>query len=218
LPYLIILIELLFLNVVLLGQEHTEWKPVKTCDNIKAYVQRVPGSELKRVKVETVFETSLGELVAIIKDAENHKNWVFFNESAEILEETNDCNWIYYGVTDTPWPVTSRDVVTQVSLSQNKIDYSVIITSIAIPNFLPEEEDYVRVEHINAVWYLNPIGNGTVHINFELEIDPGGNIPLWLVNLAVTKGPLKTVEGLIEEINSKKYETIKLDYIEEFVL
>lgn len=215
---MIILFELLFLNVVLQGQELTEWKPVKSCNNIKAYVQKLPDSEIKRVKVETVLEVSLTELVAIIKDAENHNNWVFFSDRAEILEETDDCNWKYYGFTDTPWPVNNRDVITSVSLIQNKVDYSITITSIAIPDFLPKDEDCVRVKHLNAIWKLNPIGNGTVHISFELEIDPGGNIPLWLVNLAVTKGPLKTVEGLIEEINSKKYKNIKLDYVEEFVL
>lgn len=215
-PYIIILIELLFLNILLQGQQTTEWKLVKNCDNIKAYVQKVPESKIKKVKVETLLDVTLTELVALIKDAENHNNWTFLNEMAEIIEESNDCNWKYYGLTNTPWPVTNRDLVTSVSLIQNKIDYSVTITSIAIPDFLPQEEDCIRVKHIKAVWTLNPIGNGLVHIVFELEIDPGGNIPIWLVNLAVTKGPLKTLEGLINEINSNKYKGVKLNYIEEF--
>ncbi len=212
------LIILFSFSLVLQGQNDVEWKLVKNSDNIKAYVQKGHSSQLKKVKVETVLKTSLSELVAAIKDAENHKNWVFLNEKAEVVEEIDEFNWTYYGITCTPWPVWDRDFVTKVHLKQNEIDCSISILSTSIHDSLPENDGIVRVHYIRSVWDFNPIGNGTVHISILLEVDPGGNIPIWLINMAVSKGPYKTVEGLINEIESGKYKDYKLDYIEEFVL
>ena len=192
------------------------WKLSKSSEGIKAYYKKNDSSLLKRVKVETVVKASLKELVAAIKDARNHFKWVFMNCRAEMLEETDNFNWVYFGVTDLPWPAYDRDYITEVSMWQNPVDYSVEITARAIPDFIPEEEGFVRIRLIRSSWLFNPLGNGEVHIVFKMEADPGGNIPIWLVNLAVTKGPYKTVEGLLEQVESGKYSCNNIDYIKEF--
>jgi len=214
--YLFVFTNFLFFNLLLVGQDYGEWKTVRGCDNnIKAYVQKVPYSQIKKVKVETVIETTLSELVALMKDSENHTNWVFLNEEASIIEETDELNWKYYGVTDTPWPVSNRDFITDITLRQDSVDYSVTLTSYALPDFLPEKEDCVRVPYIFSVWTFNPIGNGSVHVVLELEADVGGKIPIWLINLAVTKGPLNTMVGLIDELKTNRYKDVDINYIKE---
>lgn len=213
--YLAVLIEVLFLNLVLLGQEESDWKQVKDYDNIKAYVQKSPASQLKRVKVETILDATLSELVTQIKDAENHYNWVYYIERSEIIEETDDFHWKYYGTTDSPWPLSNRDFITQVTLNQDKLDRSIIITSVAIPDYLPEVEDCVRIPYLSSTWYLVPIGNDSIFISLEIEADFGGMIPLWLVNMAITQGPVSTIKGLIKELKINTHKHAKLDYIDE---
>jgi len=133
-----LLVNLSFLNSLLVAQNNNNsWELVKNCNNIKVYTQDVPNQQIKKVKVETIAKTTLSELITIFKDAENHSNWVFMSESAKIIEVINDNNWKYYSYTDTPWPVSDRDYYTNVVLHQNKIDYSVTITSIAIPDYAP---------------------------------------------------------------------------------
>lgn len=213
--YLAVLIEVLFLNLVLLGQGASNWKQVRNSDNIIVYVKKIPASQLKKVKVETVLKTTLTELVTLIKDAENHNKWVFFNERARIIEETDDFHWKYYGYMDSPWPVFDRDFITDVTLCQDKTDCSITILSVAIPDFLPEDEDCVRIPYLTSLWCLVPMGNDSIHISLELEVDIGGKIPIWLVNMAVTKGPLSTIKGLIKELKIDKHSHAKLDYIYE---
>jgi hypothetical protein len=213
--YLFVVINFLYLNVAVEGQEVGEWKLVKDSDNIKAFVMKSPTSETNKVKVETIIETTLSELVALMKDTENHRNWVFLNEEASLIEETDDFNWKYYGRSDAPWPVTDRDFITDITLQQNPIDYSVIISSFAIPGFLPENEDCIRVPYATSKWTFNPIGNGSIHITLVLEADIGGKIPKWFTNLLVTKGPLTTMNGLVNELKTNKYKDVKLDFIEE---
>ena len=52
----------------------TDWKLVKNNNDIKAYVEEGPLSDIKSVKVETVVIANLSQLVSIIKDAENHSD------------------------------------------------------------------------------------------------------------------------------------------------
>ena len=157
----------------------------------------------------------MSDLVTLVKDSEYHHNWVFLNEKSYTIEETDDFHWKYYGYVGTPWPVSNRDYITDVSMTQNSIDCLVTITSVGIPEFLPEKECCVRVPYILSIWTFNPIGNGSVHALLEIKADIGGNIPLWLVNMAVTRGPLSTMNGLIKELKKIKNNGSKLDYIDE---
>lgn len=213
--YLVVLIEILFLNIVLIGQEKTNRKQVKDSDNIKAYVQKLPSSQLKKVKVETILDATLPELVSIIKDAENHNKWVYYIERAEIIEKTDDFHWKYYGFSNPPWPVSNRDFITEVTLEQNEQDRSIIITSIAIPDYLPTTDDCVRIPYLSSIWYLVPLSNDSIFISLEIVADIGGLIPIWLVNMAITQGPLSTIKGLLKELRTNKYSHAKLDYIDE---
>lgn len=213
--YLVILIEFLFINIVLLGQEKTNWKQVKESDNIKAYVQKLHSSQLKKVKVETILDATLSELVSIIKDVDNHNNWVYYIERSEIIEKTDDFHWKYYGYSNPPWPVSNRDFITEVTLEQNEQDSSIIITSEAIPDYLPTTKGCVRIPYLSSVWYLVPLRNDSIFISLEIVADIGGLIPIWLVNMAITQGPLITIKGMLKELRTKNYSQAKLDYIEE---
>ena len=210
--FLLFILSALFLE----AQDEYAWKLVKTNNDIKAYVKKNPNTKIRTVRVETIAKAGLSEVVSIIKDAGNHKKWVFVNSEACILETFDDYNWIYYGISDLPWPVSDRDIITMVKFHQDTTDYSVYLNSTGVPYYLEEKEDYVRIHDVVSEWRLNPIGNGTMHITFELTLDVGGAIPKWFINLAVTKGPMQTMQGLLDMIESGEYQSCELDYIIDF--
>ncbi len=198
------------------SDKNTDWKLVKNSNDIKAYVEDCPMDAIKKVRVETVVIASLSELVSIIKDAESHNDWVFLNSESKVLDEPDPFHWKYYGRTDAPWPVSDRDCIVETVLTQNPIDYSVRISGFAIPGYKTETDDCVRIRYSNSVWTFNPLGNEMVHVSFELKVDIGGNIPQWLVNMAVSKGPFKTMAGFKKILESGKYQDAKLSFIKEY--
>lgn len=200
------------------SQNNFDWKQVKSNGDIKAYVKKQEGSKIKMVKVETVTEATLSELVCLITDADNHSNWVFMNDHGAVLETMDCSNWVYYGYTDLPWPVSDRDIITISCMTQDSIDYSVKIEARACPNYIPDKNECIRINHVHSLWSLNPLGNGKVHISFELAIDIGGNIPKWLLNLGVTKGPLTTMEGLLDQLAHRNYSDRSRKGIKEYKL
>ncbi len=208
---------LILLNVACSqAQDNNEWKLVKENNGIEAFVKDQKDSKIKIVKVEARVESSLSLLITIIKDADCHNQWVFLNEHAEIVDSVSCSEWKYYGYSELPWPVSDRDFVTNVTMTQDSMDYSVKIVSYSIADYLPEKEGYVRVPVIFSCWTLNPLGNGEVHLTFELSTDIGGKIPAWFVNLAVTKGPISTIEGLMEQVEKRRCYKKPIPGIKEF--
>ncbi len=207
-----LLLNLILTNCLLFGQDSNDWKLVKNPCGINVYVQKQCNIDIKKVKVVAKANANLSEVVSVIKDAENHKNWVFLNKEAFFVEETDDFNWKYYGQIDSPWPVSNRDFITNVKLVQDTSDFTITISSKSAPDFLPEKDGFVRIPYIDSRWTIYPINTDSVEISFELAADIGGKVPAWLVNLAVTKGPLLTMRGLLGELNEDRKNEIP-DYI-----
>ena len=52
-------------------------------------------------------------------------------------------------------------------------------------------------------WKVTIVNDNLLHIDYRAEVNPSGNIPAWLYNLAVTKGPNTTMQSLIERVETK---------------
>ncbi len=202
--------------VILTAQDEYAWKQVKSQDGITAYVKKNPDTKIRSVRVETIAAVGLSEAVSIIRDAENHYKWVYLNSEAKVLDTIDKYTWVYYGKSDLPWPVSDRDFITYANVSQDSLDYSVTLTSISAPEYMEDTDGCVRIEDVLSKWKLNPLGNGTVHITLELTVDLGGTIPLWFINIAVARGPIQTMTGLLEIIDSGVYQDCQLEIIKEF--
>jgi len=48
-----------------------------------------------------------------------------------------------------------------------------------------------------------------------IKTDPGGNIPVFLTNLFIDKGPIQTIEKMREMLQLPEYRDAKVSYIEE---
>jgi hypothetical protein len=57
-----------------------------------------------------------------------------------------------------------------------------------------------------AQWTITPLKDGSLSLEYQLLVDPGGSVPAWLVNLAVVDGPFETMSALREKVKEKKYQ------------
>jgi hypothetical protein len=50
-------------------------------------------------------------------------------------------------------------------------------------------------------------------VEYQLLVNPGGNVPAWIVNMAVIDGPFETGVNMREWIKKEVYQKAKLSYI-----
>jgi hypothetical protein len=74
------------------------------------------------------------------------------------------------------------------------------VVSNGMKNYQPEKDKLVRVPMSKAVWNISTGSDKTMHLQYILQVDPGGSIPAWILNIFATKGPLETFKNLKEKM------------------
>lgn len=197
------------------AQLNNEWKLTRNQDNIKIYVRKHQETALKEVFGIMTVKGSLSSVVSTIKDSQNHHKWLYANKISKILKKNSDFDWILYTESEAPWPVSNRDLISHAKMSQDQQSCTVKIESESIPDYIPSKKNLVRIEKMHSIWNLTPLKNGYVEIKFEIIVDLGGNIPRWMVNLAVDKGPYYTLLNIAAVLKEEKYQSSRLSYIKE---
>lgn len=212
---LIWMLFLLLFPLHILAQQKPEWEFINEEKGIRTFSRILPESGIKEVKVQKLIKARLSSLVALMKDLAHHHDWVYANKSAEILKENGNYSWVFYALSKAPWPIQDRDMLIQASLVQDSASGIIRNAGFCDPDFISEKEGIVRVPDCHSLWTLEPLGNGEVRVSLELYVDLGGNIPKWLLNLVITKGPYRTLRNMEIEVQKPEYKNAQLDFIKE---
>ena len=195
-------------------QQHPpDWELRKNENGIAVYTRYAEGSDLKEVRVVSEVNSTLNGCVALIMDLKNYPNWIYACSEASVLSVVNSQERYQYQVTDVPWPVSDRDVVSYFKIGQDESTKIVTTTNSSDPGRIPEKEGRVRVQYFKTTYKLSPLPNGKVKVEFELYVDPGGNIPAWLINANIVTAPYKTTLAMMKQLTA--YQTASLPFIKE---
>ena len=184
------------------------WELVDQEEDITVYVRKQEGSQIKEVKIEGQIKCELSELVKALEDVEGQTAWVESTIKATILDKQDAAHFIFYQSTDMPYPVKDRDVVLRYSRQQDPNTKTVTIEFRNVEGQKDIHDDYVRIPDIYSGYTLKPDGAGHVSLDYILKIDPGGKMPKWVINMAITKGPIDTIRSLFDRIKSGHYKGV----------
>lgn len=190
------------------------WELQKDQDNIKIYVKKNNNHAVNEVKAVTRFSSSLNGLVAFVKDIAMHEQYIERCKAAFIIKNVNDSELYYYQETEAPWPVSNRYAVIYYKISQ-AANKTVTIQSHNVTGLLPQKANMVEVPALKANWTFTPKGNGVVEGEYYLYVNPGGNIPVWLINLFLVDGPYNTLLKMKKLLAQSKYQGAKSSYIKD---
>lgn len=199
-----------------LSLAQTEWKLKKEVDNLKVYYRESEHSTINEIKVRYIAEASLSNIVAVLKDVPGFTGWIYSCAEARVLEQKSNKETIYYSRLDFPFPMSDRDFIAKSKLWQDATTKEIFIKVIGDTDYLPAKKNIVRLPKLVVNWHIKPLTGKRVQIEYHILSDPGGSIPDWLVNLAIDKGPVNSMQAFKEMLDQAKYRTAQLAYIEEF--
>jgi len=202
-----------FLLVNLSFTSSIDWELKKSSKGIFVYTKQSPNSGIKEVKCVTNFQSSLKNLVCFIKDIKAHPQYIYQCKNSFIIKNVNDSELYYYHETETPWPVANRYGVIYYKITQNNLTKVVNIKSNGVLGMYPNQPDLVEVPALTATWTFTPKSDGTVDGVYYLYLNPGGNVPIWLINMFVVDGPFLTILKMKELLQTEKYNDCKVHFI-----
>jgi hypothetical protein len=180
--------------------DSTDWKLRKDRNGIKVWTRDHKGQGILEYLSTITIETSLEKLVAIIQNVDKYPVWTANCETASIYKVLSDTSRIEYLTTKVPWPLENRDVAMEfVVVKDTETYFQANLTSIA--DAVPLSDDYVRIEISEGSWIFRKIDENRVEVIHQFLSDPGGSIPMFIVNMFIVSGPYKTLENLKELCN-----------------
>lgn len=208
---------LILVFVKSLAQEKTQekWHLKKNEQGISVYTRHIEGSRLKELKSDFQVKSSLSSIVSLLCDFDAYPEWVYRCEKSYAIKKISNFEYVQYQTVKAPWPAEDRDIVMHKKLTQDPVTKVIIQRVNGMPDYIPKDGDHVRVSLFKAVWVITPLKNGMVNLEYQLLVDPGGNIPTWMVNLAVVDGPFDSEVKMKELLMTEKYQKAKLTFIKE---
>lgn len=178
-----------------------QWQLAREEGGVRVYLAEVPGSKYKAYRGVVTIKGSLAAVQAAQEDVPGSCVWIFSCQQQRLLATEGGVSELYTRF-KTPWPVKARDSVIQVT-TRTDADGGMTRLLKALPQRLPEEKDFVRVQRVDGRWHLKPLDQGRVEVTYEVHTEPGGSVPSWLANSFVVDAPLQTLQGLRAKVEGR---------------
>jgi hypothetical protein len=191
------------------------WKLKTDKDEVQVYMKAEENTSYKSVKTITTVRTTLSAVSAILLDVLKTPDWVYGTKKCSLLKKESPTSLYYYAEMGMPWPVSNRDFVIRISLTQNPQTKVVTVIATNLPTYIPEKDGLVRIQRSSGRWTISPAGNGMVRVEYILLVDPGGSLPASIVNMFSYNGPLQSFKNLRSQVNKPEYAKMQLPFIIE---
>jgi hypothetical protein len=171
-----------------------DWELARKEGGIEVYLSKVPGSDYKAYKGVATINASLAKVRALQEDVSGACAWIHECKAQKLLKHEGSQSWTYTQF-NTPWPVTPRDSILEVTTTEGA-DGSVTRKLKGVPTYLPEEKGFVRVTEVEGFWTLQSKGANVTLVTYQVHTEPGGSVPSLVANKFVVDAPYNTLKGL----------------------
>jgi hypothetical protein len=194
---------MLLLSIAMSVRGQTDCELKKEKDDLRVYTCSADDSKLKILKAELILNnTSFKELLDFVEDIKNYTNWQYNTIEAATLEE-RDTSLVYRTVIDAPWPLSRREMIMELSSRFDSAKQQLLIDTRHVSYEYPLNDNLVRVPFAVGTWLISSQKN-SLKVEYTLQIDPGGSVPAWLVNMAMADGPYTSFLKLKELVTQKR--------------
>ncbi len=173
-------------------------------DSIKVFTCIRENSKFKSVRATFELQGSLPQLAAMMLDIEHLGDWQYKTLSAKVLKRISAREVIYYTEVAAPIFTSNRDFVIHLTLNQDPQTHVLTVDLVSIPNYIPPKEGVVRVPFSKARLSVTPISTSRLSAEYSIEIDLGGAVPAWLVNMVAPQAPYETFKALRAQVTKYK--------------
>lgn len=212
---LILLLALCCLESSAADKKEAKWDLVKNKKGVKVYTRKVEGIAFKEFKGILNVKASLASLVALVTDVEVSPQWLANCSKSELLKQISPQETYVYSLSKAPWPVKNRDAIVHNAISQDKDTRVVTIKQTGKPDYIEKKKGITRVKRIQGFWQFTPQKDGHVEIIYQVLSDPGGQIPVWLVNSSLASQPYQTLLKMQKVVKREKYQNATVAFIAE---
>lgn len=186
-----------------------KWEELSNEDGIVVWSREVPGTSLVEFRGRGLVKSPIKHLIAILRDQDRKTEWMANCVGNHAIEYLPGNKMVIYNRVGSPAPlVDDRDTVLQ---TEARFDVAARTVELSFQETkhpkMPAVEDVVRMPKTRGFWRLEYKDPNLTMVTYQVQADPGGSIPQWVVNWASKGLPRKTLEGLRVQATKGGYES-----------
>jgi len=173
------------------------WETIAERDGITVSRRPVQGRGFPQLRAVGEVPGTPYEILAVLLDVPAHVKWLPDCIESRTLRRLDAWRSIIYTRTDAPWPVSDREAVIENEVIFLDPPRKVKVTFDALPApDVAHADGTVRMNTVNGYYSIEAIDDRRSLVQYELDADPAGALPAWLVKYQSTRNPFQTIAGL----------------------
>lgn len=185
--------------------QQEKWKMIREKEGIEVFTRTNENSAFKEFRSKMVVKGNVNEFLAVLYDVEGLIAWGYKVKEASLLRRDSESAQLYYAVAKAPFPYKNRDGVYLNRFIWDSPSRTLTVEIEMPESELAEKEDLVRMKGY-GFWKVIERPGDRLEIHFQMQMDPGGNIPAWLSNMFSGDTPYFTMLGMKKAMKKKKYQ------------
>lgn len=178
------------------------WKLEKEKDGIKVWTRKQANSNLKEYKGVMIIPSNMDKLISFFRNYRLFEKWMYKSDvgSFKLLKKITDNEFVIRLTMSAPF-IKTRESITHFTINQADNKGEVLINLVTVPDFIPLDNNYVRIPKMSGYWKLIPLENGKIEITNVASVNAGGSIPDGLTNLSAVDAPfsmLQKIKGYVK--------------------
>jgi hypothetical protein len=180
-----------------------EWREAISDEGIQVFKRARSGSSYEEVRAEARLAAKVDDFIPFFTEPAQYKKWVYGTLESGLVSQSQPFDFVFKGVFKIPWPFENRELVSRVQI-ERKPDRSALLARLShSPSAAAVTPGCVRVSHFESLWAVNQADPNNVNLSIEMYVEPGGQLPPFIVNLVLSRIQLWSIKNLKREIEAR---------------
>jgi hypothetical protein len=134
---------------------------------------------------QAIIDAPLAIVMDHFKDVQKADSMIPGLKTKKILQQISASERIDYDHFNVPWPFSDRYMIYRAT-AKNTAGQKILISMNSLENYPFEENDKVpaRIKKSSFLLQSLPGDDSKTRVTIKLAVDPGGYLPIWLIDLA----------------------------------
>jgi hypothetical protein len=176
------------------------WKTVVNEDGIRIESKASGIDNLLSFKAHTQIPAKRERIQQEILNVKQYIHWIPRTAEIVVLKEADPKKEVFFfGTGKGFFPILEdRNLLVRLDVREQTFSHSLLVMERIQPSAVAKVPPIsgVLIPFIRLEWSLYDTVHGSTEVTLFLTADPGGSIPDWIVNLAMQKYPLHTLQAL----------------------
>jgi hypothetical protein len=174
-----------------------DWKLIGTEQGIQIFRRELPGSRITALKGTGTVDAPVWKVASILLDTARASEWADSLKESRVVRRLALNRYIEYNHVGLPLIIKDRDFVSDVRIDVDPIGRTFALVYKPTDDPAAPVTRNVRGEIVSGLFEATSIGpDKRTRLTAEVQCDPKGALPSWIVNFFQKNWPLHTFEAI----------------------